>query len=180
MATMLPISGTPAEIYERHMVPAIFSRWAPDLLQAARVQTGERVLDVACGTGAVTRLLAERVGLTGNVVSLDINPGMLAVARRTVVGPNIEWLESSALDMPLPDATFDAVVCQQGLQFFPDRPAALSEMRVCSSLAAASRCPAGGRSSTPRAISRLSRPWLAESVPRRRNTWTTKAGRHRQ
>lgn len=129
MVTMLPISGTPAEIYERHMVPAIFSRWAPDLLQAARVQTGERVLDVACGTGAVTRLLAERVGLTGNVVSLDINPGMLAVARRTVLGPNIEWLESSALDMPLPDATFDAVVCQQGLQFFPDRPAALSEMR---------------------------------------------------
>jgi SAM-dependent methyltransferase len=87
------------------------------------------VLDVACGTGAVTRVLAERVGPRGRVVALDINPGMLAVARVAAPDINIEWREGSAVSMALPDAAFDSVVCQQGLQFFPDRPAALSEMR---------------------------------------------------
>jgi SAM-dependent methyltransferase len=129
MATPLQITGTPAEIYEQQMVPAIFARWAPDLVEAAGVRSGERALDVACGTGAVTRLLAVRVGPAGKVVGLDINPGMLAAARRAAPSPSIEWLEGSAVKMPLPDASFDAVVCQQGLQFFPDKAAALSEMR---------------------------------------------------
>lgn len=129
MATHPPITGTPAEIYEQHMVPAIFARWAPDLVEAAAVRSGDRALDVACGTGAVTRHLAERVGPAGTVVSLDINPGMLAVARTVVPLPNIEWLEGSAVHMALPDATFDHVLCEQGLQFFPDKPAALAEMR---------------------------------------------------
>jgi ubiquinone/menaquinone biosynthesis C-methylase UbiE len=129
MAIALQISGTPAEIYEEHMVPAIFARWAPDLVETAAVRTGEHVLDAACGTGAVTRLLARRVAPTGKVVGLDINPGMIAVARRAVPEPNVEWLESSAIETPLSDASFDAVVCQQGLQFFSDRPAALAEMR---------------------------------------------------
>jgi SAM-dependent methyltransferase len=128
MATTLQISGTPAEIYEEHMVPAIFARWAPDRVETAGMRTGEYVLDAACGTGAVTRLLAGRVAPTGKVVGLDINPGMLAVARRAIPDPNVEWLESSAIETPLPDASFDAVVCQQGLQFFSDRPAALAEM----------------------------------------------------
>ena len=82
MASSLQITGTPAEIYEQHMVPAIFVRWAPDLVEAAGVWAGDRALDVACGTGVVTRLLAERVGPAGTVVGLDINPEMLAVARR--------------------------------------------------------------------------------------------------
>jgi len=123
------IGGAPAEIYEQHMVPAIFARWAPDLIEAAGVRPGGRVLDVACGTGAVTRVLSQRVGPQGTVVALDINPGMLAVARSVAPGPNIEWREGSAISMPLPDGTFDNVLCQQGLQFFPDKPAALSEMR---------------------------------------------------
>ena len=70
MATHPPITGTPAEIYEQHMVPAIFARWAPDLVEAAAVRSGDRALDVACGTGAVTRHLAERVGPAGTVVGL--------------------------------------------------------------------------------------------------------------
>jgi SAM-dependent methyltransferase len=129
MAPNRQIAGTPAEIYEQHMVPAIFARWAPDLVEAAGVRPGDRVLDVACGTGVVTRLLAECVGPTGTVVGLDINPEMLAVARRAAPQPNVEWVEGSAVRMTLPDATFDQVLCEQGLQFFPDRPAALGEMR---------------------------------------------------
>jgi len=129
MSGQLAIAGTPGELYEQHLVPAIFSRWAPELVEAAGVQPGSRVLDVACGTGAVTRRLADRVGRTGRVVGLDFNAGMLAAARAAVAHSTIEWLEGNALDMPLPDAAFDAVVCQQGLQFFPDKSAALHEMR---------------------------------------------------
>lgn len=92
------------------------------------MRTGELALDVACGTGAVTRLLAERVGPTGKVTGLDLNPGMLAVARLAAPSQSIEWVEGSVVKIPLPDATLDAVVCQQGLQFFPDKAAALSEM----------------------------------------------------
>jgi ubiquinone/menaquinone biosynthesis C-methylase UbiE len=82
----------------------------------------------ACGTGVVTRLLAERVGPTGAVVGLDINPEMPAVARRAAPQPNIEWVEGSAVGMALPDATFDQVLCEQGLQFFPDSTGFSGEM----------------------------------------------------
>jgi len=123
-----PIVGTPGEIYERHMVPAIFAHWAPVLVDAAHVQSGHRALDVACGTGAVTRVLAERVGPTGRVVALDINPGMLTVGHAAVPSAHVEWREASAVQLPLPDATFDLAVCQQGVQFFPDKAAALAEM----------------------------------------------------
>lgn len=121
-------SGTPGEIYESHMVPAIFARWAPYLIDHVGVRMGDRVLDVACGTGAVTRLLADHVGPRGRVVGLDLNPGMLAAARTVAVRPNLEWMEGSAQAMPLPDSAFDVVVCQQGLQFFPDKARALAEM----------------------------------------------------
>jgi len=120
--------GTPGEIYEAHMVPAIFARWAPHLLEQAGVRTGDRVLDVACGTGALTRLLPDRVGPRGRVVGLDLNAGMLAAARTVIARPNLEWLEGSAQAMPLPDAAFDVLVCQQGFQFFPDKAKALAEM----------------------------------------------------
>jgi SAM-dependent methyltransferase len=129
MAGKLETAGTPGEIYERYLVPAIFAPWAPELVEAAGVRPGQRVLDVACGTGAVTRLLADRVGQTGRVVGLDLNAGMLATARAAVTNTRIEWLEGNAMHMALPDAAFDAVVCQQGLQFFPDKAAALKEMR---------------------------------------------------
>ena len=123
--------GGAAEIYERHMVPAIFGPWAEDLLALATPKPGERVLDVACGTGVVTRLVAQRVGPTGTVVGLDLNPGMLAVARAVPPrhGAQIEWREGNVGAIPVADATFDLALCQQGLQFFPDRPAALREIR---------------------------------------------------
>ncbi len=121
-------SGSGPELYERYMVRSVFRPWATDLLAVAAPSTGERVLDVACGTGAVTRLVAQHVGPSGRLVGLDISPGMLAVVRASS-DSWIEWLESSATALPLPGAAFDLVVCQQGLQYFPDRPAALCEMR---------------------------------------------------
>jgi len=121
--------GDMAENYERYFVPAIFGPWATDLLNLAAPQQGERVLDVACGTGIVSRLAAERVGPTGKIVGLDINPAMLAVAgSATPAGASIEWRQANAEDMPFPDEAFDLVLCQQGLQFFPNKPGALREM----------------------------------------------------
>ena len=129
MASEPRLSGTPGETYQREMVPAIFSRWAPDLIEVASLRPGDRVLDVACGTGVVTRLAADRVGPAGKVTGLDVNKEMLAAARASSPSSAIEWVEGSALTVPLPDESVDAVLCQQGLQFFPDREAALKEMR---------------------------------------------------
>jgi ubiquinone/menaquinone biosynthesis C-methylase UbiE len=99
-------------------------------MNLAALQRGERVLDVACGTGVVTRLAAERVGAKGMVAGLDVNPGMLAVARaETPPHLAVEWHEASAEAMPLPDGAFDVVLCQMGLQFVPNKMAALREMR---------------------------------------------------
>jgi ubiquinone/menaquinone biosynthesis C-methylase UbiE len=125
------VSGNAAEVYERQLVPVMLAPWAPKLIDLAEVGPGMHVLDVACGTGVVTRLAAERVGSAGRVVGLDINAAMLSVARQfePVGGATAEWLEASALEIPLPDAAFDVVLCQHGLQQFPDRPTALREMR---------------------------------------------------
>ena len=125
----LDLTGAPAEIYERHLVPRFFLPWARDLVHLVAPKPGERALDVACGTGAVTRLVAESVEPGGRVVGLDVNAGMLAVARLAVASPNVEWREASALELPFGNGSFDIVVCQQGLQFFPDRPLALRQMR---------------------------------------------------
>ena len=127
MANATPAGG-PGEVYERELVPALFGRWASDLVEAAGIREGGRVLDVACGTGAVTRVAATRAGPAGRVVGLDVNPNMLAAARSAVRDRAIEWREGSAHEMPFPDASFDVVLCQQGLQFFPDRAAGLREM----------------------------------------------------
>jgi SAM-dependent methyltransferase len=120
------VAGSAPENYEAYLVPVIFGPWGHDLLEIAALRPGERVLDVACGTGIVARLAAERVGTPGTVVGVDINPGMLATARK--ISPVIDWREGNVTALPLSDATFDVAVCQQGLQFFPDRPAALREM----------------------------------------------------
>lgn len=123
------MTPSPGEVYQREMVPASFARWAPDLVALAAPRPGERVLDVACGTGVVTRLAAERVGTSGRVAGLDVNADMLAAARAVSREFAIEWHEGSALQLPFADASFDVALCQQGLQFFPDRAAGLREMR---------------------------------------------------
>lgn len=124
------LAGSAAEMYERNMVPAIFARFAKGLLEFARLQTGEHVLDVACGTGIVARMAWPQVAPAGRVVGLDVNAAMLNVARRTAeeAGAPIEWEEGDAASMPLADGTFDTVLCQHGLQYFSERHAALMEM----------------------------------------------------
>jgi ubiquinone/menaquinone biosynthesis C-methylase UbiE len=119
-----------AEAYERYLVPLFFAPGAEYLVELATPGPGERVLDVACGTGIVARRAAPRVGADGTVVGLDLNEGMLEVARKisSEVRPPIEWRQGDATEMPFPDAAFDIVFCQQGLQFFPNQPAALHEM----------------------------------------------------
>lgn len=121
--------GNVPENYERHLVPSIFAPWAQDLIEAAALRPGERVLDIACGTGIVARTAARTVGSGATVVGLDLSAPMLAVARAAAEaeGLSVEWREGSAVTLPLADATFDVSFCQQGLQFFSDRAAALSE-----------------------------------------------------
>lgn len=125
--------ANPAANYERYFVPAIGAPLATDLVHRAAIQPGERVLDVACGTGIVARLAAPHVGAAGAIAAIDVNPGMLGVARATTPpGMSIQWHEADAAALPLPDETFDVVLCQMGLQFMPDQPAALREMRRVS------------------------------------------------
>lgn len=120
----------PPENYERFFVPAIGEPLANDLIRLAALRPGERILDVACGTGIVARLASQQVGSNGTVAGLDVNPGMLEVARSiTPADMSIEWYESSAEDMPLPDESFDVVLCQLSLQFMTDKLVALQEMR---------------------------------------------------
>lgn len=122
--------GSGPENYERFFVPAIGGPLADRLVETAGLRPGESVLDVACGTGAVSRRAAERVGSAGRIAALDINPGMIEVGRSAAPPESgIEWHTGDAESLPLPDGEFDVVLCQLGLQFMADKPAALSEMR---------------------------------------------------
>lgn len=120
------LSVEAAEIYEAKFVPSLFGEWAPNLIDAADLQPGQSVLDVACGTGVVAREAADRTAGQGRVVGLDLNPGMLEVAYR--LRPEIEWQLGDAGDLPFPDGSFDVVLCQAALMFFDDRARAIREM----------------------------------------------------
>jgi ubiquinone/menaquinone biosynthesis C-methylase UbiE len=123
------LDGSSPELYQRYLVPAITTKWAEDLVDRAQPRAGEAIIDVACGTGVVARLAAKRMA-SGRVTGLDLNSGMLAVARTVPSeGAPINWVEGSALDLPFPSGSFDAALCQLGLQFFPDQRQALREMR---------------------------------------------------
>ena len=124
-------TGTGAENYQRYFVPAIATPVAAGLLDAAGIQAGERVLDVACGTGIIARLAAERVGPTGAVSAIDVAPDMIDVARSVPAPdqPVIDWRVGDATSLPFDDEQYDVVTCQMGLMFMGDRAAAVAEMR---------------------------------------------------
>jgi len=115
------LSAEAAEFYESTFVPALFAGWARRLIEAVAPAVEERMLDVACGTGVVAR-----ASTAGRVTGLDLNPAVLAVAGRR--RPDLDWQVGDATALPFPDDSFDVVVSQAALMFFPDRVAALREM----------------------------------------------------
>ncbi len=116
------------EMYEQRLVRALFRPWAELTLDGLNLMAGDRVLDVACGTGIVARVARERLGDAAYIVGVDVSPDMLDVARKAA--PAIDWRQGNAADLPLNDGEqFSVAVCQQGLQFFPDKPAAAAQMR---------------------------------------------------
>ncbi len=125
------LEGASPELYQRYLVPAVTLPWAIDLVDRVGIRPGDRVLDVACGTGVVARVAAERAGDSGRVAGLDVNGGMLGVARSLPppAGAPVEWVEGSAHALPFPEDAFDVGLCQLGLQFVPDPAAALRELR---------------------------------------------------
>jgi SAM-dependent methyltransferase len=120
------VSGDAAEVYEQYFVPAIFGQWAPRVVDAAQVRSGDRVLDIGCGTGVLARVAAEHVAAKSQVTGLDLNHGMLAVARR--LQPQVDWRQGDARTLPFADASYDVVMSQFALMYFSDRTAALKEM----------------------------------------------------
>jgi ubiquinone/menaquinone biosynthesis C-methylase UbiE len=114
------------------IIARLFTPWAHDLIDRVAPPLGCAALDIACGPGTVSRLLAERVGRDGHVVATDISPAMLDIARSKPMAPDwatIEWLDAPAAPLPALNSAFDIITCQQGLQFFPDKISALTEMR---------------------------------------------------
>lgn len=124
-------ASNPAQTYEDFFVTHQFGPWAGELLDRALPQPGERILDLACGTGIVARLAARRLNGQAQITGLDLSPDMLDVARTAAAreGAEIVWQEGRAEALPFSDASFDLVLCQQGFQFFPDRVAAAREVR---------------------------------------------------
>lgn len=123
-------TGSISDGYHEYLEPVIFRPWAERLVARAGLVDGQTVLDVAAGTGAVSRLAATRVGPSGRVIASDISEGMLTQLRHGYPegGPPLETLVCSASALDLPDAAVDTVLCQQGLQFFPDKSGAVREM----------------------------------------------------
>jgi len=126
-ATTGQVSTAAAELYERFFVPALFGQWPARLLDLADVRPGATVLDVGCGTGVLARAARVRVGPDGEVVGIDPNEGMLAVARRTA--PDVTWVEGVAEELPLEADGVDRVLCQFALMFFTDEGRAVGEIR---------------------------------------------------
>lgn len=120
------VTSSAAEVYDEFFLPALFAAWVPRVVAVAALQPGQRVVDVACGTGVLAMEAALATSPGGQVVGIDLNPGMLAVARRKA--PQISWLEAPAEALPLEAESFDAAVSQFGLMFFEDQQAAMEEM----------------------------------------------------
>jgi ubiquinone/menaquinone biosynthesis C-methylase UbiE len=122
-------SASGAELYQSFFVPAIATPVSVELVDSADLQPGERALDVACGTGVITRVAAERVGPTGSVTGVDVAPDMIEVAKAIpAAGAPIEWYQADAVSLPLPDGAYDVALCQMGLMFMPDPVDALAEV----------------------------------------------------
>jgi SAM-dependent methyltransferase len=122
-------AGSIPELYQTHLVPLIFEPYARDLAARVRSRAPRRVLEVACGTGVVTRALAAALPAQASIVATDLNQPMLDMAQSLPAARPVEWRQADALALPFADGAFDAVVCQFGVMFFPDRPRFFAEAR---------------------------------------------------
>ena len=122
-------AGSVPALYERCLVPLIFQPYADDLAQRVLARRPTRILEIAAGTGVVTRAMAAALGTETRIVATDLNQAMIDEAFARGTTPAIEWKQADAMQLPFPDASFDAVVCQFGVMFFPDRAAAYAETR---------------------------------------------------
>jgi ubiquinone/menaquinone biosynthesis C-methylase UbiE len=120
-----------AERYEATLVPVIFQPWAKELISRAAPKDGDNILDLACGTGAVTQEVVNSGISPGSLTGVDMSSDMLSVAsdKAKATGYEADWIEADAAHLPFPDNQFDIAFCQQALQFFPDRTSALIELR---------------------------------------------------
>lgn len=122
-------TGSVAQFYERYMVPLIFEPYAVDLARRVAHAAPARVLELAAGTGVVTRQLAVMLGPSADIVATDLNPAMTEEAARIGTARPVQWRQVDAMQLPFDDASFDAVVCQFGAMFFPDKPQAFAQAR---------------------------------------------------
>lgn len=122
-------AGAVPQIYEQYLVPLLFEPYAADLISRLRSRDLSRVLEVAAGTGVVTRALAAALDDSVSIVATDLNQAMLDQAARVGTARAVEWRQADAMHLPFPDASFDAVICQFGVMFFPDKPQAFAEAR---------------------------------------------------
>ena len=122
-------AGAVPEIYDRLLVPMIFEPYARDLVERLARQPPARLLEIAAGTGAVTRAMAASLPDSVAITATDLNPGMLAQARSRPIGRRVEWSVADVMALPFGDGAFDTVVCQFGAMFFPDKPKAFAEVR---------------------------------------------------
>jgi ubiquinone/menaquinone biosynthesis C-methylase UbiE len=129
--TRFQLEGNAPQLYERYTVPSLARPQTELMFAHVSLHEGDRVLDAACGTGIVTRVAVQRCGNLGEIVGVDLNPGMLDVARANTpaTGVPIEWRQGDLCALPFPHGSFDVVLCNQGLQFVPDKLAALREIR---------------------------------------------------
>ena len=128
MARDAVFAGSVPQIYQRLLVPLIFEPYAADIARRLMARRPSRILEVAAGTGVVTRALAAALP-DAEIVATDLNQPMLDVAASIGTRRPVEWRRADALSLPFPDASFDAVVCQFGCMFFPDKPRSFAEAR---------------------------------------------------
>jgi SAM-dependent methyltransferase len=122
-------AGSIPKLYATHLVPLIFEPYATDLKARVRLRSLSRILEIAAGTGVVTRALAEALPESVAIVATDLNQAMIDEAAATGTARPVEWRQADALALPFEEGTFDAVVCQFGVMFVPDKSAAFAEAR---------------------------------------------------
>ena len=122
-------TGSIPQLYEQYLVPLIFEPFADDIVSRLAAHPLTRVLEIAAGTGVVTRRLATALPGHVEIVATDLNQAMLDQAAAIGINRLIEWRQADAMQLPFPDESFDAVICQFGVMFFPDKSKAMGEAR---------------------------------------------------